>query len=87
MMPGRIEYFDPPKCPECHGWDVGNVGVVHHKRDCSRNGCLLCHNAIHPDEKRTRFPSGEPVHYDCLVEWELNQEPPSGFKDSRGVEY
>jgi len=25
------------KCPECGGWDMGNVGVVMHKRDCPRN--------------------------------------------------
>ena len=52
-------------------------------------GCVLCLGAIMPDEKRTLF-RGRLVHYDCLVEWELDEEgrePPSGFKDSRGVEY
>jgi len=55
-----------PKCSLCGGVDLGNFGVIAHRRDCPRNPCAVCHLTILPGEARA---SGLPVrHLDCDID-------------------
>jgi hypothetical protein len=80
-QPRRLDVRTRPKCPQCGGWDMGNIGLIHHKADCPRNPCLFCGLEIMPGEKRTMYggglPSRQPCHYDCLVDFEHDRDKES----------
>jgi hypothetical protein len=72
-MPGRIEGTPRwPKCSLCGGVDLGNFGVIQHKRDCPSYPCVFCHLEVMPGEKRTLY-EGATAHYDCAADFELDR--------------
>lgn len=72
-MPGRLER-NLPKCPQCDGWDMGGIGVVHHTAECPRNPCCFCSLPILQGDKRTIYGTQKrPCHYDCVADFELDR--------------
>jgi len=66
-MPGLIP--SPPrwpKCSLCGGVDLGNFGVIQHRKDCPRYPCAVCHLTILPGEARA--PGLPVMHLDCKAD-------------------
>lgn len=84
--PNRVDRVTRPICPQCGGWDMGNVGLVHHKASCPRNPCQFCGLEIQPGEKRSTIGTlKHPVHYDCLAEFELDRIDETEKRDDRPI--
>jgi len=72
-MPGQLDRLTRARCPACGGWDMGAVGLIHHKRDCARQPCVFCGLEVFAAEKRSLY-NGATCHLDCAVDFEHDRD-------------